>query len=95
MITQGVDPAPTKPSNIASRSEIVLGDVERGFAEADIIIEREFRTEAAHQGYIEPHACLANVTETASARYGAAPRVTTRCATAAPTSSAWTNRSCG
>ena len=63
MITQGVDPAPSKPSNIASRSEISIGDVKKGFAEADVIIEREFVTEAAHQGYIEPHACLANITE--------------------------------
>jgi len=34
------------------------GDVEAGFAEADLVIEDHFRTEATHQGYIEPHACL-------------------------------------
>ncbi|WP_306047804.1 xanthine dehydrogenase family protein molybdopterin-binding subunit [Nioella sp. MMSF_3534] len=34
------------------------GDLDKGFAEADLIIERSFTTEAAHQGYIEPHACL-------------------------------------
>jgi CO/xanthine dehydrogenase Mo-binding subunit len=34
------------------------GDLEKGFAEADLVIERTFKTEAAHQGYIEPHACL-------------------------------------
>jgi CO/xanthine dehydrogenase Mo-binding subunit len=34
------------------------GDLEQGFAEADLVIERTFKTEAAHQGYIEPHACL-------------------------------------
>jgi CO/xanthine dehydrogenase Mo-binding subunit len=26
-----------------------------------VIVERSFRTEATHQGYIEPHACLANM----------------------------------
>lgn len=37
------------------------GDVEAGFAEADLVIEDHFRTEATHQGYIEPHACLAQL----------------------------------
>ncbi len=61
MITAGMDPAPDRPSNIASRCEFGHGDVETGFAAADEIIERTFRTEATHQGYIEPHACMANV----------------------------------
>jgi CO/xanthine dehydrogenase Mo-binding subunit len=61
MFTAGVDPKPAKPSNIAKRVEFGHGDVEKGFAQADIVIEREFKTEAAHQGYIEPHACVANV----------------------------------
>ncbi len=37
------------------------GDVEAGFAEADLVIEDHFKTEATHQGYIEPHACLAQL----------------------------------
>lgn len=61
MITDGVEPAPTKPSNVARRFEFGHGDVEKGFASADSVIERSFRTEAAHQGYIEPHACVASV----------------------------------
>jgi CO/xanthine dehydrogenase Mo-binding subunit len=44
-----------------NRSEFGHGDVEKGFAQADVIVERSFRTEATHQGYIEPHACLANM----------------------------------
>ena len=67
MITEGVDPAPTEPSNIAKRVEFGCGDVETGFAEADIIIEREFDTKAVHQGYIETHACVANYSEDGSA----------------------------
>ena len=63
MFTRGVEPAPRTPSNVAERSEIVHGDVARGFAEAHVVVEREFRTEAAHQGYIEPHACMASVSE--------------------------------
>ncbi|MDE0520661.1 MAG: xanthine dehydrogenase family protein molybdopterin-binding subunit, partial [Boseongicola sp.] len=34
------------------------GNPEDGFAEADLVIEERFTTEATHQGYIEPHACL-------------------------------------
>ncbi|MDT8429250.1 MAG: xanthine dehydrogenase family protein molybdopterin-binding subunit [Pseudomonadales bacterium] len=61
LITKGIDPAPEYPSNIASRHEQVLGDVTAGFAEAEIILEREFTTQPVHQGYIEPHACTARI----------------------------------
>ena len=61
MFTRGVDPAPTKASNISARTQMGYGDVEAGFAEADVIIERTYKTEQPHQGYIEPHACLASV----------------------------------
>ena len=47
-----------KPSNIAGKLEHTKGDVEAGFAEADLVIERNFTTRPVHQGYIEPHACL-------------------------------------
>ena len=63
LYTDGVEPKPTKPSNIAKRLEIKLGDVEQGFSEAEVIIEREYRTRPVHQGYIEPHACVASYTE--------------------------------
>src|SRR3546814_2118607 len=33
-----------KPSNIAGTLEHKLGDVEAGFAEADVVVERSFRT---------------------------------------------------
>ncbi len=39
----------------ASKLELGMGDAERGFNEADIVIEREFTTETVHQGYIETH----------------------------------------
>ena len=63
MFTLGLEPTPDQPSNIAKRVEFGHGDVEAGFAEADVIIEREFETRPVHQGYIEPHACLAHVRE--------------------------------
>ncbi len=44
------------PSNVASYSQSLKGDPELGFAEADVVVEREVRTAPVHQGYIEPHA---------------------------------------
>ena len=41
------------------------GDIDEGFAEADVIVEREFTTPTVHQGYIEPHACWSRVAPTA------------------------------
>ena len=52
---------------MAKRVEFGCGDVEEGFEQADIIVEREFETKAVHQGYIEPHACVANYSEDGTA----------------------------
>lgn len=46
-----------KPSNIAGTMVLKAGDIEKGFAEADLVVERTFTTRPVHQGYIEPHAC--------------------------------------
>jgi CO/xanthine dehydrogenase Mo-binding subunit len=59
MITRGVEPAPTKPSNLSKVLTFAMGDVAKGFAESDVVIEHEFKTAAVHQAYIEPHACVA------------------------------------
>ncbi|MDH3600595.1 MAG: xanthine dehydrogenase family protein molybdopterin-binding subunit, partial [Candidatus Tectomicrobia bacterium] len=48
------------PSNIAGHIQHKLGDVEAGFAQADVIVEREFNTEPVHHGYIEPHVSTAS-----------------------------------
>ena len=61
VFTKGMKPKPEKPSNISARTEFGHGDVDAGFAAADVVIERSFKTEQTHQGYIEPHACLASV----------------------------------
>jgi len=59
LVTQGRGVTSTGPTNIASRMELRRGDVDQAFAEADVVVEREFRTPMVHQGYIEPHACVA------------------------------------
>ncbi|MEX0619203.1 MAG: xanthine dehydrogenase family protein molybdopterin-binding subunit [Pseudohongiellaceae bacterium] len=66
--TQGIDPPPETPSNIAQRVQLGVGDVERGFAEADVILQDEFTTQPVHQGYIEPHACIARFGEDGQAQ---------------------------
>jgi xanthine dehydrogenase molybdenum-binding subunit len=45
----------SRVSNVAEHFRHVMGDIEAGFAEADITVEREFNTATVHQGYIEPH----------------------------------------
>jgi CO/xanthine dehydrogenase Mo-binding subunit len=44
-----------KASNVAAHNQFSRGDLDKGFAEADMVIEREFTTTMYHQGYIEPH----------------------------------------
>ena len=41
-------------SNAASHLRFAKGDLDAGFGDADVVIEREFETSMAHQGYIEP-----------------------------------------
>jgi len=60
MITKGVDPAPEEPSNVASKILHERGDLDQGFGEAEVVVEREFTTKPVHQGYIEPHAAVAD-----------------------------------
>jgi CO/xanthine dehydrogenase Mo-binding subunit len=48
-----------KPSNASKYLLFEAGDLEKGFASADVVIEREFRTATVHQGYIEPHVSTA------------------------------------
>ena len=46
-------------SNIAQHFQHKKGDTAKGFAEADSIVEREYRAKTVHQGYIEPHNAVA------------------------------------
>jgi xanthine dehydrogenase molybdenum-binding subunit len=50
---------PERPTNVAAHITLERGDIEAGFKAADFIVDREFRTSAVHQGYIEPHNALA------------------------------------
>ena len=65
-----------KKSNIANHFQHRFGDVEQGFEEADVVVEREFTTGTVHQGYIEPH--------NATALWNTDGRVTVWCSTQGP-----------
>ncbi len=67
IFTEGLEEKPKKPSNVTKRSQFGHGDVHQGFGQADFIVERSFKTEQTHQGYIEPHACVANVSSDGTA----------------------------
>jgi len=61
LFTAGVEPKPTKASNVSKRIAFKKGDVEAGFAEAEVTVEGKWTTQAVHQAYIEPHACVCSV----------------------------------
>jgi CO/xanthine dehydrogenase Mo-binding subunit len=48
-----------KKSNVATHVQFTQGDIEKGFAAADVIVELEFGNETVHQGYIEPQTASA------------------------------------
>ena len=60
-------------TNVASHIQHQRGDLEAGFAAADVIVEREFNTSTVHQGYIEP--------QSATGLYNDDDRITVWCST--------------
>ena len=60
MFTKGVTPKPGKASNVAAKHLMGRGDVAAAFKSADVIVEGRYETAAVHQGYVEPHACVAS-----------------------------------
>src|SRR6516225_10706237 len=61
IFTAGIEPKPAKPSNVSKMVRFAKGDIDAGFAEADVVIERRYTTKPVHQAYIEPHACVVSV----------------------------------
>jgi CO/xanthine dehydrogenase Mo-binding subunit len=51
--------APTKAVNISQQAKLARGDVAKAFAESDLVLEKTYRVPMVHQGYLEPHAVLA------------------------------------
>ncbi len=76
MRTEGLGEQADRPTNVAEHSQSKLGDVDKGFARAEVVVEREFHTQTVHQGYIEPH--------NATAFWNSDGRVTIWCSTQGP-----------
>jgi len=51
---------PQPGTNVCHRFRIRHGDVDAGFAEADVVVQDVFRTAGAQHAHMEPHACLAS-----------------------------------
>jgi CO/xanthine dehydrogenase Mo-binding subunit len=51
---------PEQGTNVCHLFRIRHGDADRGFEEADEVVEETFRTAAAQHAAMEPHACLAH-----------------------------------
>jgi len=73
MTTESLGEKTDTKSNIAKYFQHILGDVEQGFAAADVVVEREFNTGTVHQGYIEP--------QNATAKWDADGKLTVWCST--------------
>lgn len=58
---QGFPDVPDHLRNVCSYVATERGDLQAGFAQADVVVENTYRTQLMHQGYIEPHACLVSV----------------------------------
>jgi CO/xanthine dehydrogenase Mo-binding subunit len=56
-------PIVTEPDNIVGRHTIRKGDIEKGFAEADHIVENTFQTQFIEHAFLEPEVGLAWVDE--------------------------------
>ncbi len=48
-------------ANVCMDAHLKQGDVEKGFSEADEIVEETYYCRAMHQAYLEPYACVADI----------------------------------
>ena len=55
---QGLPQPESDINNVFAHITWGQGDVEQGFAEADLVFEHTFNAQLMHQAYIEPHACV-------------------------------------
>ena len=72
---QGLPEPVQEPTNRYIHNLWTKGDVEQGFAEADLIFEHTFTLSRQHQAFLEPHACLVHVDDTGRAQVWANSKV--------------------
>lgn len=61
---------PVPNSNILDHFKLIRGDVEEGFAQADVIVENDFYCGMLQHAVIEPHVALADATDDELVIYG-------------------------
>ncbi|MBQ0059596.1 MAG: xanthine dehydrogenase family protein [Lachnospiraceae bacterium] len=54
---------PVEGTNIMDRFELINGDIEEGFKQADVIVENEFRCGMLQHTVMEPHSAIGDVTD--------------------------------
>jgi len=60
--------ATSELQNVCARHHVTKGDLQAGMADADVILERTFRTSTIEHAYLEPEAVLAECTEDGGVR---------------------------
>ena len=70
------------PSNVYTSRSDDRGDLDKGFAEADLIVENTYYTQRQHQGYLEPQNCAVYIDPRG-------PRSTSGPAARCPTAPRW------
>lgn len=58
---EGYRRPPSEPSNVFFSATFGIGDVDVGFAEADLIFEGEYRCGRTHPAFFEPRCCVVSV----------------------------------
>jgi carbon-monoxide dehydrogenase large subunit len=48
-------------TNVLNKLTWGKGDIDKGFAEADLVLEHTFRIPIHHQGYLEPQSCVVKI----------------------------------
>ena len=56
LTTQSMGQPTDTASNVSAYDQHVLGDADKGFEEADIVVKGKYDSKTIHQGYVEPHA---------------------------------------
>jgi CO/xanthine dehydrogenase Mo-binding subunit len=60
---------PENLRNVFSRLVVERGDLDAGFAQADVVVENVFRTQVQHQAYLEPYNCVVRIAEDGRAEF--------------------------
>ena len=58
---EGFRRPPERPSNVFFTASFGIGDVDAGFAEAELVFEDEYRCARTHPAFLEPRSCVVSV----------------------------------